>query len=429
MTAPLYRPQILMWTLILMPIDWFSGTGLLFREAGAKPMNLFSVCWLLLIWLMGAKVWRARVNSRIPLQLILMGIVLWGGVAFLISTLTFEPMPTANRSNVTQFFSQTAMLLLFLVVLQSQIYLFQSERHRVQVLAFLPWAASVHLLFFMAEAVGIFSPDFPGPLAWFRNEFGLIERASGLMSEPSYFGIFAALYAVPLLLFGGRYPLVNRLLALILLVCSFLVQSKSMIIVLAAQLVYLLAATQISKALRWTTWLLITATVPASLYMISTTAAFNLEDNMSSAMRIGSSALAWRVATEGYGLLGIGTGQFHFFYSSNFAPDFLLLSQEALDQISGVSEGRASTFNLPLRLLVEIGLPGLFLAALLLISLFISRRNSKDRPTQIGMCFIAGSLGFLMTQDTYCLPSLAFGLALALTGPDEPSSTSMCRTT
>lgn len=427
--VPQFSPVALMCMLFLMPIDWFSGTGLLFREAGAKPMSLFSVGWLLLLWLMGRNVWAARVNSRIPLQLTMTGIVLWGGFAFFIGTLTLPPMPTSDRSTVTQFFSQTAMLLLFMAVLQSQIYLFQSDRLRAHVLVFLPWAASAHLLLFLAEAVGIFRPDAPGLLVWFRGDFGLIERASGLMSEPSYFGTFAALYAVPLLLFGGQHPRFNRLLAVVMLACAFLVQGKTMFLVLGAQLMYLLGAMQKSRNLRWAIWLTMAVVVPAGIYINATAASLDLEENLSSIMRIGSNVLAWRVATAGYGLLGVGTGQFHFFYVPHFAPDFLFLSQEALDQMSGISDGRASTFNWPLRLVVETGLPGLLLATSLLIRLFVSQRRSTDTATQIGLCFVAGSLGFLMTQDSYSLPSLAFGLALAMTGPNPLASTPTPRTT
>jgi len=423
-----YSPLVLFFALFLMPIDWFSGTGFLFREAGAKPMNLFAAGWLLLLFIMGRNIWAMRVNIKAPYQLFIAGIVVSGGFAFLVGTINTPPLLTSDRSRSAQFFSQTAMLLLFMAVLQSQIYLFQSEKARSKVLIFLPWAASLHLFFFLAEAGGIFRPDAPGILAWFRNENGLIERASGLMSEPSYFGTFAALYSMPLLLFGGKYPLFNRLLALVILSCAFLVQSKSMYMVLGAQLAYLMFANQKSRNHRWVIWLALAAVVITGIYINAATQVLNLEENLSSIMRIGSNALALRVAADGYGVLGVGTGQFHFFYIPQFAPDFLFLSQEGLDQMYGVSGGRASTFNLPLRLLVETGLSGLLMAAWLVISLFVSQRRSTDTATQVGLCFVAGSLGFSMTQDSYCFPSLAFGMALAMTGPKSLSSTLTCRT-
>lgn len=152
------------------------------------------------------------------------------------------------------------------------------------------------------------------------------------------------------------------------------------------------------------------------MYSLINSPAVIINENMSSVMRVGSNMLALNVALEGYGLLGIGIGQFHFMYTPEFAPDYLLLSQEALDLMGGVTGRRASTFNLPLRLLVETGVIGLALGTLMLFQLFWSLRNTTDPIAQTGLIFVAGSLGFLMTQDTYCLPSLAFGLALSLTG-------------
>jgi hypothetical protein len=132
-------------------------------------------------------------------------------------------------------------------------------------------------------------------------------------------------------------------------------------------------------------------------------------------MRIGSNLLAFNVAFEGYGILGAGIGQFHFLYKPEYAPDFLFFSQEAISQFYGNSESRASSYNLPLRLLVETGLVGLIIYFIIIKNYIYYTRNSIDKVSHIGLSFIAGSVGFLMTQDSYCLPSLAFGMALMLT--------------
>ena len=132
-------------------------------------------------------------------------------------------------------------------------------------------------------------------------------------------------------------------------------------------------------------------------------------------MRFGSNLLALNVATSGYGLVGIGFGQFHFFYTPEFSPKFLLLSNEAIAQMYQVVDSRASTFSLPLRILLETGIGGLFLSVLFIYRIFSRFYNSKDPSTQVGLLFLAGSLSFLFTQDSYCLPSLAFGLALIVT--------------
>jgi hypothetical protein len=326
----------------------------------------------------------------------------------------------SNRSPLLQFISQTAMMLLFMLTLQTLVYLFGKTDWRRKALEMFPVAALFHLFVYLLEAVGVFSGDNPGLLLLFRNESGLIDRPSGLMSEPSYYGTFAALYAIPLILLDKR-SVFNHLLALALLISAILIQAKTMFLVIGAQFAYLIFIKNKSARLHFMIWFFLLVIVPISLLMIASTEALNLEENLSSINRLGSSTLAWNLTLDGYGLFGVGTGQFHFYFLPNYAPDFLFLSQEALDQMSGVSEGRASTFNLPLRLLVETGITGLFLYVGLIFATVRLARRSNDVATHIGMSFVLGSLGFLMTQDSYCLPSLAFGLALAITAPPKPS--------
>lgn len=413
--------SLLLVILVLLPIDWFAPTGLLLREAGAKPLNLFLLICMLTLCVRGKPVLFARVYPSISLQTYLAGIVFCGTVAFLISIAFTPSEPLSDRSQIFQYASQTVMLLLFMVGLQTLIYFFGDTALRQRVMDLLPLAASLHLLFFVLEGLQIFSQDAPGMLALFRNSQGLIDRPSGLMSEPSYYGTFAAIYAIPMLLFGGQHKMPKRILAIALLTTALLIHAKTMFIVLGAQLLYLATARK-SPTMRTMFGAMIVAVILAVIYLMTNGATPNLDENLSSIMRLGSNMLALNVATEGYGLIGVGTGQFHFMYRPEFAPDYLFLSQEALDQMHEVSGSRASTFNLPLRLLVESGLPGLLLASLMLLRVFWSLRRTTDPLTQTGLFFVAGSLGFLMTQDTYSLPSLAFGLALAMTGA-APSGT------
>jgi len=401
--------------LILLPIDWFAPTGLILREAGAKPLNVLLL--IILSWLLlrrGTRVFLAR--SRLPVQITFALIIFCGTVSFFLTMLILPPVSLSSRSPLLQFISQTAMLLLFMSSLQTLIYLFSKTDWRKKVLDMIPIAALFHCCVYLLEAAGVFSGDSSGVLALFRNEQGLIDRPSGLMSEPSYYGTFAALYAIPLMLLDKR-SVFKYLLGLALLISALLIQAKTMFLVIGAQFAYLLFIKNKPPHLRFMLWMFLLGVIPTSLFMIMNTGALNLEENLSSINRLGSSILAWNLTLDGYGLFGVGIGQFHFYFLPNYAPDFLFLSQEALDQMSGVSEWRASTFNLPLRLLVETGIVGLLLYVGLMFAAVYLARRSTDVATHIGMCFVFGSLGFLMTQDSYCLPSLAFGLAMAMTIP------------
>jgi hypothetical protein len=409
------RRTLLLVILVLLPIDWFAPTGLLLREAGAKPLNLFLLICMLAFCMRGKNFFFARVYPSISLQTYLALIVIFGTFAFLNNIAFMPSVPITDRSQLFQYTSQTAMLLLFMAGLQTLIYLFGDIALRQRVIDMLPLAASLHLLFYALEGLEIFNQGAPGMLAFFRNEQGLIERPSGLMSEPSYYGTFAAMYATPLILFGGKHKNLNRILAIALLITALLINAKTMFMVLGAQLLYLALARK-SASTRAMFVATIVLVILGGGYLVTNGATLNFDENLSSVMRLGSNMLTLNVATEGYGLIGVGTGQFHFMYRPEFAPDYLFLSQEALDQMYGISGSRASTFNLPLRFLVESGLPGLLLAGLMFFRVFWLLRHTTDQITQTGLCFLAGSLGFLMTQDSYSLPSLAFGLALALTG-------------
>jgi hypothetical protein len=211
----------------------------------------------------------------------------------------------------------------------------------------------------------------------------------------------------------------------VLIISAFLVQAKTMFVVLAAQAAYLLLAPHRSRMTRPALLLVIAGMSAAAAILVQATSADDLDENLSTVMRIGSTALSMNVATSGYGLPGLGFGQFHFFYVPRFAPDFLFLSKEALDQFSHASPQRASTYNLPSRMLVETGVLGFMAFFGAIVAIVWRLRSATDEATRVGLLFIFGSIGFLTSQDTYCYPPLAFGLALALTateGATRPNS-------
>jgi hypothetical protein len=146
-------------------------------------------------------------------------------------------------------------------------------------------------------------------------------------------------------------------------------------------------------------------------YYISTSMVLNIDENLSSNIRFGSTILSINAALSGYAISGIGIGQFHFFYRDVFAPDFLFATKEGLNQLSLYAESRASTFNLYTRILLEFGVIGLITSLLMIVSLL---RTRITQDTLYIMTLYTGSLGFLMTQDTYFYPPLILSIALLL---------------
>jgi hypothetical protein len=143
----------------------------------------------------------------------------------------------------------------------------------------------------------------------------------------------------------------------------------------------------------------------------------DVQANLSSAMRIGSTLLAVNAAASGYGLLGIGFGQFHFVYSPKFAPTFLLYVPEAGFFFQHWMNARASTYNLPVRYLVEDGVIGLLLFLVLVWLVVRNGRAFNDLWHQLGAVFAGTSLGFLLTQDNYFFPAFVCGAAILASRP------------
>lgn len=406
--------------LVALPIDWFSPTGEALREAGAKPSIPMIVVFAVYIIFK---------NMRHFFQLPADGkwLIKWFSVfllwSFLVGLLNIcfipEQFSMSPRDPVVQMINQTGMIFLFLVLCITLQVVCLEKENRLLMIALLPFAALIHFSFFLIEYFNLLSSNTQYFFQYFRNESGLIDRASGLMSEPSYYGVFAALYGVPLILIKGNNRVTKGMLGIALVTSSYIVQGKTMFASIGIQFLYIVFRSKRSMI----GYFLIASIgigITYALYLIAqTTSMFDFSENLSSAMRIGSNVLALNIVLDGYGILGIGPGQFNFYFNTSYAPDFLMGSREALDQMYGITDARASTFNYFLRILVETGLVGLLLVTASILKLFFKYINSTDPATCFGLCLVAGSLGFLMTQDTYCLPSLALGLSLLATSKSE----------
>lgn len=397
---------------VLLPIDWFSPTGLLFREFGAKPVCLFLTTGGL-AGLLAGRALPAAIRKRERRALAVVGgLLLLGSIAFLLNLLFGWSTWNHARNPFVQFFSQTLLLGSSAVAVIGNARLswhfdFAGRLHRI-----LPWAAGIHLLFFALQATGLID-HYSAFFLLFRSDGGTIERATGLMSEPSYYGTYAALYGAILLSMPARgLRRAGRLaLALALYATAVSINAKTLVIVAGAQAMFavLRPGAEPASRMKLAAMLLIVGGLGYSF--VERFSALDASENLSSAMRFGSTVLATNASMEGYAVPGIGIGQFHFFYREEFAPPYLFLSSEGLDQLSPDAPNRASTFNLYARILLEMGVAGLllFLAAMRgLLRVKIPPQHQYVSP------LLAGSLGFLLTQDTYYYPPLTLACALIL---------------
>lgn len=401
---------LILFTLILIPIDWFVLTGELFRELGAKPaiLLLSAVATMtLLVKVLNSSKFKFSRLIRIESLFIL----LLGFFAFCISIFRGAYSFSTFKDPVFQFIAQEGILALFFFVVFFYTDYCKTNNRRYLFIQLLPWAAAVHLTVYLFETFD-FINDHEGWLLMFRFDGGVIERATGLMSEPSYYGTFAALFGTPLLIMKCFNKYYYRVLGALIVLTAFVINAKTMFIVISFQILFYVFFMRI-KASKINLLIGLFALVFGGLTMNASQKPLDVNENLSSAMRIGSTVLGLNLAMDGYGLSGVGAGQFHFFYKEVYAPSFLFLSDEASNQFKSAAENRASTYNLFVRLLVETGFVGLLLFMDIIRRALISARVSDDPTSQFAVLLISGSIGFLMTQDTYFYPPLVLGLALA----------------
>lgn len=397
---------------LLLPIDWFGPTGLLLREFGAKPVSLV----LTLGGLYGLIFCRRPRGSagRVEGNTIAMcgALLALGTIAFCVNLVADWTPNGYYRSPLVQFVNQTMLIITAMLSVLGNARLAWQHDGIARLRRVVPLAAAFHLIIFSLQALSVidhFSPF----LLLFRNDDGVIERPTGLMSEPSYYGVCAALFGAMLLTLPvqGAQRVFHILLAGALYATAIGINAKTMVIVAGAQIMLAILFPSAGRMSTRTALLLLTAVGITAVSFIVRFSALDVSENLSSAMRFGSTLLSINVSTSGYAIPGIGIGQFHFFYRDAFAPEFLYLSEEALTQLSLDAANRASTFNFYTRLLLEVGLAGFIGFCLAMLAMLRTRLKAD---TQYIATLLTGSLGFMMTQDTYFYPPLVMACALLL---------------
>jgi hypothetical protein len=311
-----------------------------------------------------------------------------------------------NRNQETQFYQQLAMQVIVVPCLLATSFVLSNINGFV-LIKIIERAAIVHIMFYAAEFFGFFSNTVFQEI--FRNG-ELIERASGLMSEPSYYGVFAALYSLPILFFSQSNSK-KYVLPILLILTAGVSLGKTFAAVFIFQLIFVYFARKSMGFGRLTTITYVLAGVSLLLIGAVSLGTFDLQGNLSSVMRLGSSFVAINLITMSASPLGLGFGQFHFYYGGPYIPDILYLSSEAIMQMNDPTS-RASTFNQFLRYWVETGPIGL--VSILSIIWLCLRRALIIQSSRaiVGGLFLFGAVGFLMTQDTYLYPPFLVGIAL-----------------
>jgi hypothetical protein len=409
--------------IVALPVDWFGPTGLLLREGGAKP----AIPLMIAVALITLMFWDQQLWTDLPWPsrhvLWLFGLIFVCGLTgFCVNLAMGWSRFDASKSPLTQFVTQAGLFLLAPVLIVTHTQILRDRHWSSYAIELIPWAAALHLGVAALEFVGIFHYD-RLPLSLFRTGYEANSmRLSGMTSEPSYFGTMAALYALPLLFaFPGKLRWLYRMLAALLFLFALTAGGKTVLPVgLCGLLAYAWYARLRIFSLRNVSMTLLVAML--AVLFLAKTSPFDVRENLSSAMRFGSTLTSLNVALAGYGITGVGFGQFHFMFQERFMPSFLLYSPEALAQMASTAYHRTSTYNLFTRYWVETGVIGLGLFLTFLVYLFRLARREPSRRTLVGVLMLGSSLGFLLTQEPYCYPPLIFAASLILAASVDHTS-------
>ncbi|WP_419804055.1 hypothetical protein [Terriglobus sp.] len=412
------RTKVYLFLLVFsLPIDFFHPTAMLLREAGAKPaIPLMAAGSAWIFWRHWPELFFSCPKLWRTVLLLCLAIVFLGTFAFVVNVGLDISYWGGLRNPTGQFASQGALFVLVAPVLIAHAWLFSRTEVQPVIFRLLPTVTLTHVLMILAEWSGLLKAT-AFPLILFR---GIAEddgrKPTGLMTEPSYVGAFAATYGLALLLCMPEKRLRDRVLGVSVMVLALVLGGKTLLPVLligVAAYAYQIRA----KLFNWKSIAAFAGLALVAAYVILSYSVLDVQANLSSAMRIGSTMLALNAAAAGYGLLGIGFGQFHFIYNPEFAPGFLMYSIEAQSYFARIYDTRASTYNVAARYLIEVGILGLILFIAIIRLTFRNGRAHNDFWHRFGAVIAGSSLGFLLTQDTYFYPAFVCGAAILASKP------------
>jgi O-Antigen ligase len=246
-------------------------------------------------------------------------------------------------------------------------------------------------------------------------------RPSGLATEPALFSAWTA-FAWPYALYyaGNARSIALRVFGGVLFAAiaasAYFSNARTIAVIVVIQLVFYAywvmrayRGVRLVRALGMITLVGVAVVAVAASRLLSIT---NVVDQGSNISRLGSTATAIKVALA-HPIVGIGIGQFRYFFAS-YAPDFALASQEILARAAGLTEYRASSFNLFVRLSCEFGAAAAVVFSFYLIRPIILATRSRRRSPFVfyATLGVVGGVGFWLSSDQYAYQPAILSLAI-----------------
>lgn len=387
----------------LLPVDYLSLTAQYLREFGSRPASI--VLLLLFIYTLLSYKLARKISNYLPVIFF----IIYVSISYIFYRILFyDDNIYYQKNSIFQFISHTLLFGL-------AITLVSGLRYNNKIFLFKPYypiifAATIHLFTFFLDYLDLTKDIINQALLHNFRMWGQVnEKSSGFMAEASTYGVFGVIYSA-LTFEVGRYffgfrKIIIYILSAVILSTTIIIQAKTGLIVLLIIWIVLYSKKRVSL-------LALPVIGLIAFYYIDKHAMFDLNNNLSSAMRIGSTMVALNAFIETNWLIGIGPGQFHFEYLLSRFPEFLFSSQEAIAQSSPDTFYRASTYSLLFRLLLEIGIVGTIISIYSVYRIYIRKPiGIAEQNNRLFKIIFLGSLAFLLSQDTYFYPMFIFSLS------------------
>lgn len=357
------------------------------REFGARPSNFILLAILIMWFALFLKRQRIDSLSIQRIQLILIFILFLGFNSLVVIYLGGNQI--LGRSPIVQWLFQYLIFVWFFISLMlwiSWLELIKPETDlgrqfltKIFLVAVIVNLAIFSIDYLSANSDGLLEQYSPTMEYLYFIRGKIDPRPSGLGSEPSIMGGWIV-FAWPILLFGSiglvnsNQKVLGYCCVIGLVLAGILCGARTFLAIMLMQVliffIFLGKKYQFKKYIFCFIGAIITSALLIALdfenFYLTQFLSLANTDNESTANRLSAAIAAFRVSRD-YPIFGIGIGQFTAYYPI-YVPDWALSGSEAKDYIAGNIDVKINTFNLPLRLLAELGYPvGCFLIGLVVV--------------------------------------------------------------
>lgn len=390
---------------LLLTSSWLNyfSPFLFLREFGVRPLNILTLIIFFTFIIMNVTFSQ---SMRFSGKKHVLNVINFGISLLLVCVVTFPINILLGNLNIRSYALQ--LLCFFAYFPISIILFFIFTNYSIERIRSAYFASAILLIIFWY--LDFFFPNILGTELF---QSGEKFRTTGLFHEPTAVGFFAGFFICSLVFYEPTATKWIRLTLISLVVFIAFVSASKSFFVFCFLHVILFEIWNI-RTREIISIFILSSIVLAYAVFFQLQEEFDVAKNLSVAFRIGSNFLAGLLIKDLHFFGGIGFGQFGNYIDGLLAPSFLHASKEYLSVMSGLNNTRVSTYNLLLRLWLELTV----LAPILLLFVLYKGRKflmrKVDRQWWFFKPLFSVLVATLLSADSYTLPIYPIFTALIL---------------